>query len=485
MAGRDTIYALSSAAGRAGVAVLRVSGPGARAGIESLTQASTPSPRRAELRSVARGGEIIDQALVLWFPAPASFTGEDVAEFHVHGGRAVVDAVLQALGDLPEFRPAEPGEFTRRAVENGKFGLTQAEALADLIDAETDAQRRQALRQYEGALAEIYDGWRARLIRAAAWAEAGIDFSDEELPGDVMARARAEAREILQEIQTYMDDSRAGEILRDGLRLTVIGPPNAGKSSLVNALARRDVAIVAETPGTTRDAIEVHLNLGGYPMILTDTAGLRNAAEAVEAEGVRRALARAAASDIVVLVLDGSAVDPAAGLAPEMAALANTPPSPWPGMTRRPGGRASASPREDGWSARGPAMESGGDFARAGQTVLLVWNKVDLPWPGQRSGLRVSAATGEGLDSLLAALTELARERLDRPREAPPITRARHRHSLQHATEALTRAVAEGAAPELMAEDLRLALRALGRITGRVDIEELLDVIFRDFCIGK
>ncbi|MGD0865949.1 MAG: tRNA uridine-5-carboxymethylaminomethyl(34) synthesis GTPase MnmE [Rhizomicrobium sp.] len=434
----STIFALSSAPGRAGIAVLRVSGPQAGAALESLTQQAIPEGRRATLRRLVEDGSEIDRALVVWFPAGSSFTGEDVAEFHVHGGRAVVEAVLGALGRIKGLRPAEPGEFTRRAVENGKFDLTQAEALADLIDAETEGQRKQALRQYEGALAELYDGWRARLLHAAAWAEAGIDFAEEEVPEDVAARARADASSILAAIRLHLDDSRRGEIVRDGLFLTVIGPPNAGKSSLVNALAKRDVAIVAATPGTTRDIVEVRLDLAGYAIVVADTAGLREAVEAVEAEGVRRALERAAAADIVVLVVDGSAADPFAGVSEATVEAAS----------------------------------------------FIVWNKADLPWPAPPTGIRVSAATGEGLDALLDTLAALVRTRLERSRESPPLTRARHRHALGEAATALDRAL-QTDEPELMAEDLRLALRALGRITGHVDIEELLGVIFRDFCVGK
>lgn len=434
----DTIFALSSAPGRAGIAVLRVSGPGAGAATESLAGSPLPEPRRATLRRLTGGGVEIDRALVLWFPAGSSFTGEDVAEFHVHGGRAVVEAVLGALSRVAGLRPANPGEFTRRAVENGKFDLTQAEALADLIDAETEAQRKQALRQYEGALTEYCDGWRARLLHASAWAEAGIDFAEEDIPEDVLARARADASQILSEIQHHLDDSRRGEIVREGLYLTVIGPPNAGKSSLVNALARRDVAIVAATPGTTRDIVEVRLDLAGYPVIVADTAGLRETAEAVEAEGVRRALERAASADIVLLVLDGSARHPFAGIAAETVEAAH----------------------------------------------LVVWSKSDLTWPEPRKGIAVSAQSGGGIDALLAALAALVKEKLEAPRKSAPLTRARHRHALGEAATALARALTSDE-PELMAEDLRLALRALGRLTGRVDIEELLDVIFRDFCIGK
>ena len=435
---QDTIFALSTAPGRAGVAVVRVSGPDAVRALEVLTRKPAPPPRNAAMTGFFDSSEkLIDRGLVIYFQAPASFTGEDVAEFHVHGGRAIVGAMLEALAALG-LRPAEPGEFTRRAVENGKIDLTQAEAIADLVDAETDAQRRQALRQYDGALAELYEGWRADLIKAGAWAEAAIDFSDEELPADTHARTRAAIAGILQDICRHLDDARRGEMLREGLHLTVIGPPNAGKSSLVNALARRDVVIVAEIAGTTRDVIEVRMDLGGYPVILADTAGLRDTSEIIEAEGVRRARARAESADLVLLLLDGSAADPFAGL---------------PQGTR-------------------------GD--------LIVFNKSDLPWPAKRDGISISLKTGAGMDAMIDALTAKVRDRLERPTEAPVLTRARHRHALEDAARSLQHALAApDDQPELLAEDLRLPLRSIGRITGRVDIEDVLDVVFRDFCIGK
>jgi tRNA modification GTPase len=433
----DTIYALSSAPGRAGVAVVRVSGPDAGAAVQALTNKPVPAPRKAVLtRFLDASGAAIDSGLLLFFQGPASFTGEDAAEFQVHGGRAVVEALLGALAACG-LRPAEPGEFTRRAVENGKLDLTQAEAIADLVDAETEAQRRQALRQYDGRLSDLYEGWRTALIRAGAWAEAAIDFSDDELPADTLERTKRDVGEILAQIQAHLRDAERGELLREGLHLTVIGPPNAGKSSLVNALARRDVAIVAETAGTTRDVIEVRMDLGGYAVILADTAGLRDTSDSVEAEGVRRALARAESADLTLLVLDGSASDPYAGL-----------------------------PTRD--------------------ADLTVWNKSDLPWPEPRDGLAISLRTGDGLDTLLTALTTKVRDRLEAPTEAPALTRKRHRHALEEAVRALEAALATPSdRPELFAEDLRLALRALGRITGRVDVEDLLDVVFRDFCIGK
>jgi tRNA modification GTPase len=435
--GGDTIFALSSAPGRAGIAVVRLSGPLVKTALQDLTRRNVPAPRRATLREffVPTEGPI-DQGIVLFFPAPASYTGEDVAELHLHGGRAVLAQISDVLISQ-ELRPAEPGEFTRRAVENGKLDLTRAEAIADLIDAETEAQRRQAFSQYSGHFERLCDAWRRQLIRCAAWAEAAIDFSDEELPEDLLAKSRSEASALAKELQVYLRDERRGEILREGLHLTVIGPPNAGKSSLVNALAQRDVAIVAETAGTTRDVIEVRLDLGGYPVIVSDTAGLRQTAEAVESEGVRRALARAEAADLVLLLLDGSSPEEAGTL---------------------------------GEAARNPD--------------LVVWNKADLRWPSPRSGLRLSLRTGEGLAEVVDAIGEAVRSRLDRPREPAVLTRARHRQSLVQAAQALERA-ASAANPELIAEDLRLATRAIGRISACVDVEDLLDVIFRDFCIGK
>jgi len=435
----DTIFALSSAPGRAGVAVIRVSGPQAQHSITRLAGAAPFTPRLATLRRLRdEGGAAIDQALVLWFPAPASFSGEDMAEVHIHGGAAIVGKVLDTLAGFAGCRPAEPGEFTRRAVENGKLDLTQAEAVADLIDAQTEGQRRQALLQYGGTLKETYENWRCRLITVLAWAEAAIDFSDEELPADLWSRSLSHIRDILKEIQTHITDSRRGEIVREGLYLTVIGPPNAGKSSLVNALARRNVAIVAEVAGTTRDIIEVKLDLGGYAVVVADTAGLREASETVESEGVRRALARAEASDLVLLLLDGTVADPLKGLPPEAVATAS----------------------------------------------LTVWNKADLPFFCDRSGPRLSLKTGEGLDTVLETIERKVAEMLDRDQEGPVLTRARHRHALEQAIAALARALS-ATEVELFAEDLRMAVRAVGRITGRVDVEELLDVVFADFCIGK
>jgi len=431
-----TIFALASAPGRAGVGVVRLSGPLAGRAAESLA-GPLPPPRQAVLRRLAHDGAEIDHALLLWFPAPGSFTGEDVAEFHIHGGRAVREALFGALSELGA-REAEPGEFSRRAVENGKLDLTRAEAVADLVDAETPAQLRQALRQHDGALADLYEGWRARLIAALGRAEAAIDFSDDGVGESEFAAARRAAGEIAGEIQEHVDDAGRGESLREGLRLTILGPPNAGKSSLINALARRDVAIVSETPGTTRDVIEVRLNLGGYLLHVADTAGVRQTRDAIEAEGVRRALSHAAGG-LTLLLLDGSLPDPRAGLPPDL-------------------------PEPD----------------------LIVWNKADLfDREAAREGLSISLKTGEGLSMLQSMLQQKVQQKLDSD-GAPLLTRPRHRQALGEALGALRHGLeAPADRPELLAEDLRLAMRAIGRITGRVDVEELLDFVFRDFCIGK
>lgn len=441
-----TIFALATAPGRSGVAVVRVSGHGAGAALSALTTRPLPTPRMATLARLRdpADGSVLDDALVLWFPAPRSFTGEDVVELHLHGGRAVVAAVTRALGALPGLRVAEPGEFTRRGFENGKFDLTAAEAVADLIDAETAAQRRQALRQMEGELGRLYDRWRDRLTRALAHLEADIDFPDEDLPGGVSDAVRPVLTGLAAEIAAHLNDGGRGERLREGLHIAIIGAPNAGKSSLLNALARRDAAIVSAHAGTTRDVVEVHLDLGGYPVILADTAGLRDTADEVEAEGVRRARRRAEQADVKVAVFDGTL---------------------WPDL--------DANTR-----------------ALLDSDTVVVLNKADvataLPADAAVDGhpaLPLSARSGDGIASLESRLTALSGDRLAAS-GAPALTRARHRGALEDCAASLQRALS-ALLPELAAEDVRLASRALGRITGRVDVEDLLDVIFRDFCIGK
>ena len=382
-------------------------------------------------------GEGIDDGLALWFPGPNSVTGEDVAELHLHGSRAVSAAVMAALARRG-LRLAEPGEFTRRAFLNGKLDLTQAEAVADLTAAETEAQRRQALRQLEGGLGDLYRGWSERLLRLLAHLEAAIDFPDEDLPPEIEARVAEESAALLGEIEAHLADDRRGERLRDGIAVAIVGPPNAGKSSLLNQLARREAAITSPIAGTTRDVIEVAIDLAGYPVVLADTAGLRDSADVVEREGLRRALARAEAAELRLFVFD------------------------------------AARPQDVAGAARWP-----------GPDTLLVANKVDLV--GRQASLpagalAVSALTGEGLPNLIERVVVGIAERYDIG--APLLTRARHREALEAAAGAVSRSVGTEF-PELRAEDLRIAWRSLGLITGRANVEDLLDVIFRDFCIGK
>lgn len=441
---QTTIYALSSARGRAGVAVIRVSGPAAGDALRALA-GGVPGPRMASLRELRHPvtGAVLDRALVLWFPAPASFTGEDIAELHVHGGRAVVEAVLSALSEAPQTRAATPGEFARRAFENGKLDLTAVEGLADLVDAETEAQRLQALRQSDGALAELYENWRQKIILALAEIEADLDFSDE---ADVLAfsdrAAFAQVADLERDIRAHLDDARRGEILRDGLRVAIAGPVNAGKSSLLNALAQREAAIVSDTPGTTRDVVEVRLDLNGYPVIISDTAGMRETDEEIEAEGVRRAFARAAEAQVVVWVVDGAQPAP-------------TPP-----------------PRE---------IET--------DKLLVVVNKAELlssraAYPLE-ADLFISVHTEDGIGDLVARIGAEAAARLDAG-ETVPLTRERHRRELEEAAQSL-RAFLDGSSDdlELRCEDLRRAADCMGRLTGCIDVEDILDQIFAQFCIGK
>ena len=442
-----TVFALSTAPGRSAIAVFRITGPLAAGALEILTGLAAPAPRRA-VRVTIRDpgtGEVLDDGLALRFPAPASYTGEDLVELHLHGGRATVEAVGLALGRIDGLAPAGPGDFTRRAFLAGKLDLTQVEAVADLIDAETEAQRRQAMRQAGGALAALYDGWRAGLIGALAHLEAVIDFPDEDLPPETEAEIAGTIAALAREVARHLADARRGERLREGVAVAVLGPPNVGKSSLVNALARRDVAIVAPEPGTTRDAIEVHLDLGGYPAVVADTAGLRDEAGAVEAEGIRRALDRAENADLRLVMLDARAPEPDAALT---------------------------------------ALIDG--------DALLVLNKTDLadlraaPPPRRVAGaeaIPLSVRTGDGLDALLARLGAAVAQRAAAG-AAPAPTRLRHRLALEACRAALERAAGEPA-PELRAEDLRAAAAALGRLTGRVGVDDVLDAIFRDFCIGK
>jgi len=442
---RDTIFALSSGRPPAAVAVVRISGPRAGLALEALI-GRVPAARRASLARVRdpATGDLIDEGLALWFPGPNSETGEDIVELQVHGGRAVIAALLAALGRFDGLRHAEAGEFTRRAFENGRMDLTAVEGLADLVAAETEAQRRQALLQLKGLLGERAETWRQRLIEALALVEAGIDFSDEDdVPAGLTARALELIRPLADEISKAM--AGQGERLREGLRVAIAGPPNAGKSTLFNRLARREAAIVSPFPGTTRDVLEIHLDLGGYPVTVLDTAGIRETTDPIEREGVRRAGEQAASADLVLWVIE-------------------------------------------------PTSEYAGEAVI--QTGFLVVNKMDLVAPSDEQKIEsrfkksnqvhfICSKTGEGIGHLVTSISGFAERFFTQ--EAALVTRERQRTHLRETVLALQGAgqAARDGREEIMAEQLRLATRALGRLLGRVDVEDVLDVIFRDFCIGK
>lgn len=445
MLATETIFALSTAAGIGGVAVIRVSGPLAFESLQQITRgAALPVVRQCCVRRLwGSDGVMLDQAMIVRFAGPASFTGQDVVEYHVHGGRAVVQGVIDFLIRQPQHRMAMAGEFTRRAFENGKMDLTEAEAVADLIHAETEAQRSQALHQMEGRLGAVYEAWKDRLARLLALMEADLDFSDQDLPEDILLQMRPDVSDLIHEIELHLNDNRRGERLRDGFRIVILGAPNAGKSTLLNMLAMRDVAIVSPIAGTTRDVIETHLDIGGYPVIVADTAGLRAGLHAphdvIEGEGIKRAVNRAQDADIKILLFDAAEAQDADTL------------------------------------------------AFADDAAIIVLNKQDLVavhgTAMTQQGISISALTGAGMDTLLQEIT-CRLQQLAGPRDMPALTRVRHRDALQRALACLRRAT-DAVLPELMAEDLRLAIRAIGSITGYVDVEDLLDIIFRDFCIGK
>jgi len=431
----DTIYAAATAAGRAAVAVVRISGPQAGPVLARLG-GRLPRPRAASLRRLkGADGTLLDEALVLWLPGPASYTGEDSAELHLHGGPAVVEGVLEALAGLG-LRLAQAGEFTRRAFEHGRLDLAQAEGVGDLIEAETAAQRRQALDQLGGRLSGAQARWREALVEALAVLEAAVDFPDEEVPADVAARAAPVLQDLIAELKAATEAAARGARVREGYRIALMGRPNAGKSTLLNALARREAAIVTATAGTTRDIIEVPMVLAGYKVILADTAGLRDTEDEIEAEGVRRARAWGAGADLRLWLLDG---------------------------------------REDD-SDRPPEG--------AGPDDLILATKRDLGEPATRIGTPFTVRSPNDLAWLEAALAERVAADLGGA-EPPAATRLRHRELLAEATARLERALAETEQPELAAEDVRLAARALDRITGRIGAEDVLDRVFSSFCIGK
>ena len=433
----DTIFALATPPGRGAIAILRLSGPGTDEALARLG-AGGLKPRLASLRDLSLDGRALDQALVLRFPAPNSYTGEDCAELHLHGGRAVVEAVGDALLTLG-LRPGEPGEFTRRAFENGRMDLAQAEAVADLIDAETAAQAAQALGQLDGALSHTYAGFRADLLQALALVEAEIDFPDEEVPDNLARAAGPVLDRLIADLKAALADARRGERVREGYRIVLIGETNAGKSSLFNALVAREAAIVTPIAGTTRDVLDADLVIGGYAVTLSDTAGLRDSDDPIEAEGVRRARARAEQAELRLWV------------------------------------RAPGDPE-------GPAAA----FVRPDD--LLVLTKADLdraPAAPDRPALRVSTETGEGLGALHDWLAErLARDLAGA--DFPAVTRERHRRRLTEAlgsVEAGRRALDRS--PEMAGDDLRRAAESLARVTGAIGVEDILGEVFSTFCIGK
>jgi tRNA modification GTPase len=587
----ETIYALASGKGRAGVAVVRISGARAKDVLEGLGGGRNIEPRHASLRVLIdpANGERIDQGLILWMPGPDSFTGEDTLECHVHGGPATLDRLFLALEQMEDVRLAEPGEFSRRAFENGRMDLTEAEGLNDLVWAETEAQRKQALRQMEGALGQIYGGWSAKLTAALALLEANIDFADEDLPKNLADEAMFHVKQVFDELLGHVDDGQRGQVIRDGYRVVILGKPNSGKSSLLNVLAKEDLAIVSEAAGTTRDVISVRMDLGGYPVTVFDTAGLRESTDEVEREGVRRARLKEQEADLriylaevadgpdfwpdevigkttgaAVLVMnkidlmeavgnadelhvsdeqDGSLAHgavarfeneaeevrranavasgrPVGGDSEEASALFDSEESEMPNTALSGSAEgAESGPAPDFVETKGRVDQNG----LAGSRVATQESEVGALEPEQNSGrteknadstagaevdasaaafcsaasvldrarekgspvFGVSALSGQGIEALMTFLEQKVTSALELD-EGPGITRARHRYALTSALESLERFLKiEKGDPALAAEDIRLALRSLGRLTGRVDVEDILDVVFREFCIGK
>lgn len=448
-----TIFALSTPPGRGAIAMIRLSGEKSSAALKSLSALELPDLRRASVRLLSdpRTGQLIDEAVVLRFEAPHSFTGEDMLELHVHGGLAVVDSLLDALASIDGLRPAEAGEFSKRAVLNGRLDLTRAEGIADLIDAESEAQKQQALRQMSGALGQLYEKWRDQIKTGLAHLEADLEFAEEDLPGGLGQSALDGLAALLPEMRAHLSEDR-GERLREGVCVAIIGPPNAGKSSIINRLAGRDAAIVSARAGTTRDVVEVAMVLGGVPVTLSDTAGLREAQDEIEQEGVRRARLRAEEAELRLLVT-----------APDVE------------VSHFDGGAVQD-------------IMKPGDFWLHNKSDLMEPSAKDASVKNEGSKFRhytVSAQTDHGIDDLLNQLSCEISRRFGLS-ERPALTRVRHRKALEEAVSYLQSAMeARSQGLELAAEDLRMSSRALGRITGTVDVEALLDIVFADFCIGK
>ncbi|KAI7898725.1 tRNA modification GTPase TrmE [Cokeromyces recurvatus] len=459
----QTIYALSSAPGKAGVAVIRISGRNALEAVEKMTliKSGLMDARKAYFRRIRHPhtGQVLDRGLVLWFPGPHSFTGEDSVEFQIHGGNAVVKSVLNALRAIPDFRMAEQGEFSRRAFDNDKLDLTELEGLADLLNAETEIQHRLALQQAEGGLRKRYDEWRHKIIECMARTEAVIDFGeDEHIEEGVMEEVIKDVKQLYTSISTHLNDSHVGEMIRSGIQVAIVGPPNAGKSTLLNRLAKREAAIVSSIPGTTRDVVEVKLDLGGYPVIVCDTAGLRESNDIIEIEGIKRAKARILLSDLKICLLplnDIATIDPIVRdiIDKDTYLILN---------------------KEDTVSS----------YSKEDIDKLISMIKKEI---GIKHIWTMSCTTGKGVDLFLNQLINIIKDKFDSSIANPAlITQARHREHLEDCIQYLESFLnMSNEEIVLSAEELRQAANALGRITGKIDVENVLDALFGQFCIGK
>ena len=442
-----TIFALSTGPGISGVAIIRVSGPEASTVIETLTGKEIPKPRMATLRKISNynTSELIDEGIIIWFPGPESYTGEDMAEIHVHGGNAVVLAVQNQISKFKNCRLAEPGEFTKLAFQNGKINLLKAESIADLISAETEAQRLQALKIMKGNSSKKFNLLRDKLLKVLSFIEAKIDFPEEDLPEDNIKKLKDESTNVLYEIQKILNDQKVGEMIREGFKIAIVGPTNAGKSSLLNNLSKREVAIVSEIAGTTRDVIETRLNINGYPVIISDTAGIRNSKDEIEKKGIKLSLSVAEDADLKLVVVDAKSVD--------LSDFLN-------------------------------------DLLK--NNAILVVNKSDLlkgklhPEVSKLNHVLISLKDDLNIDKLILKIKNILKNKfiLD---EDILITRERHRQHLIQCAEHLKNFLNNNNKKDFdtAAEDLRLATRHLGMIVGKVDVEEILGSIFNDFCIGK
>ena len=442
-----TIYALSSGPGISGIAVIRVSGKNTAKVIKKLTGSKLPRPRMATLKKFNKNGgkELIDEGVIIWFPAPNSYTGEDLAEFHVHGSRAVINAMHLAISKVKNCRLAEPGEFTKRAFQNGRINLLKAESISDLISAETEIQRKQALKVMSGKSSDKFNSWREKLLKILSNVEAKIDFPDEDLPKNIIKGIQKISNGVLHEIKKTLNDQKVGERIREGFKIAIIGPPNSGKSSLLNYLSKRDAAIVSEIAGTTRDVIETHLNLDGYPVIVSDTAGIRSSKNEIEKKGIKIALKRAEDADLRLIIVSAKKVDFSSVLRNLLK-----------------------------------------------KNAILVLNKSDLVTGKSNSKFNkyehvlISIKKDLNLNKLISKIKSKLKNKFTTTEDIL-ITRERHRQNLINCMHHLEKFQKKKLVNDFdrAAEDLRLATRHLGMIVGKVDVEELLGSIFNDFCIGK